>query len=303
MRPLRTILRENSPSVKPELWAGFPGALRRRFGVHVQGWLDPGWWQRPCITTLSPGDDVLMEVIPAENHGRALLYYGMLEYAPTKLVRAFLRPGDTFVDVGANIGYYALLAARLVGEGGKVIAFEPVDHLRARLERSVALNHFGHVEVRSEIVSRAPGRIDLFEVSGGTNEGLSSTVNAPPNSKRVAHDAVSLDQIIADAGLHPALMKVDVEGGEEAVFAGARRVLDAENAPCILFESFVPERDHATLEAHGYRIFVPGLDARGEVVLRSATKGAGGYRRWEAPNFFAVKGPRGDQFARALGAD
>ena len=303
MRALREILRDNSPSTKPELWVSLPAALRRRLGVHVQGWLDRGWWQRPCITTLSPGDDVLMEVIPAENHGKALLYYGMLEYAPTKLVRAFLRPGDTFVDVGANIGYYSLLAAHLVGSTGKVIAFEPVGRLRARLERSVALNGFTNVNVRAELVDRAPGMVDLFEVNAGTNEGISSTVKPPPNSLRVAHAAVSLDQVFADSGTRPSLMKVDVEGGEEAVFAGARRLLAAKDAPCLLFESFVPERDHAALEALGYRIYVPGLDAKGEVVLRSVAQGTAAYRRWEAPNFFAVKGERGAAFTRALGVE
>jgi FkbM family methyltransferase len=303
MRALREILRDNSPSTKPELWSSVPTALRRRLGVHVQGWLDPGWWQRPCITTLSPGDDVLMEVIPAENHGKALLYYGMLEYAPTKLVRAFLKAGDTFVDVGANIGYYSLLAARIVGDTGKVVAFEPVDRLRARLERSVALNGFRNVTARAEIVDRTDGMVDLFEVNEGTNEGISSTVKPPPNARRVAHAAVSLDQVFADAGTRPALMKVDVEGGEEAVFAGARRLLGGEDAPCLLFESFAPERDHATLEALGYRIHVPGLNARGEVVLRSVAHGTTAYRRWEAPNFFAVKGPRGLEFARTLGAE
>ena len=304
MRGLGMILRENAPATKPELWASLPRAVGRRLFVQLRGLLDREWWTRPYVTTLAPYTDALIEVIPAEKRGLALIYYGIIEYAPTRLVNAYLKPGDTFIDVGANIGYYSMIAGRAVGREGHVVAFEPFDRVRASLERSVKLNGFTHVEVRSEVVDRASGIIDLFEVTDRTNEGLSSTVVPPDHSTRVSHQCVSLDEVVARRGeaARVDFLKVDVEGGEDAVFAGARALLERDVAPSILFESFVPQRDHATLRSFGYRIYEPRLDATGKLRLHPVNAGTvpRPYRRWEAPNYFAVKSPRGDAFVRAL---
>jgi FkbM family methyltransferase len=304
MRGIGTILRENAPAIKPELWASLPRAVGRRVFAHVRGFVDRDWWTRPYVTSLAPYSDALIEVIPREKRGLALIYYGIIEYAPTKLVSAYLRPGDTFIDVGANIGYYSMIAARAVGSQGRVLAFEPLARVRASLERSVKLNGFAHVEVRSEVVDRTTGTIDLFEVTEGANDGLSSTVAPPENAARVAHRCVSLDEALAEGSERARVdfLKVDVEGGEDAVFSGARALLGREDAPSILFESFVPERDHGTLRSFGYRIYEPRLDATGNLSVTPVGKDFAPrpYRRWEAPNYFAVKNPRGDAFVRGL---
>jgi FkbM family methyltransferase len=296
-RPLE-FLRNNTPGAKPELWARPGKAIRRRLGVHLQGWIDADWWWRPCITTVGSNSEVLIEVVPGENQGRALLYYGVYELAPTLLVNAYLRKGDAFVDVGANIGYYALLAAHLVGPEGRVVAFEPVPRLRARLARSVALNEFAHVEIRPEVVGRARGAADLFEVVGGVNEGLSSTVREAPDALRVRHPMVPLDEVLANVKVQ--MMKVDVEGSEDAVFAGAAGVLSRPDAPAILFESFVPRRDHAILRGYGYSIHALELTSHGALRLVQPNEQPTSYRSWEAPNYFAVKSPRAVAFASDL---
>ena len=94
-----------------------------------------------------------IEVTPREMLSRTLFLYGTFEISETRLVQAFLRPGMTFLDVGAHIGYYTLIAARLVGDGGRVVSFEPGAATRAQLEANVARNGFRNVEIRAEALA------------------------------------------------------------------------------------------------------------------------------------------------------
>jgi FkbM family methyltransferase len=79
---------------------------------------------------------------------------------------AAFRPGDVFVDVGANAGHYALLASRFVGSRGIVIAFEPSPVIRERLARNVALNRLSNVTIRPEALSRERGVSPFSEEEG-----------------------------------------------------------------------------------------------------------------------------------------
>jgi FkbM family methyltransferase len=288
-------IRSNLPANKPEFWRRPMQALKRRLLLGLQSSLDPTFRARPFIASLLDGD-LVMEVTPGETIGAAIALAGVYEFAPTELLRSYLQPADTFVDVGANIGYYALLAAQRVGESGRVLAFEPYAPVRERLLRNIAFNGLSNVQVIADCVGSYNGRCFLVPPAQAHNAGTAS-MQDERGARGLEVNVVRLADAVGQRKV--ALIKVDVEGNEAAVFAGAEAVLQVEDAPSILFESFRVDDDAAILERHGYRVWVPVLSG-GSVKLRRLTPGATCYRSWEAPNYFATKSARGNAFAERL---
>lgn len=293
MRSLTQLLSDNSPRSKPEIWRTPGATLRRRLVVWMNERLSPDWSRRPHIAVIGESR-LLLEVIPSDVVGRPIALFGVYELAVTTLLTSYLRPADTFVDVGANLGYYTVLGGDAVGSAGRVVAFEPSKRIRSRLERNVALNGLSQVQVRGEAVADRDGTAKLVESDDKNNDGLGYLDATSDTGTMVP--CVRLDDSFEDTP--PALIKVDVEGGEAVVFAGAERLLAREDAPAIIFESFEIERDAAVLVRHGYRLFQPCL-RHGRVGLTEDVK-APRYRRWEAPNFFAAKSLRALDFAESL---
>jgi FkbM family methyltransferase len=159
-----------------------------------------------------------------------LTYGGMHEPALTAALREALRPGNTFLDVGANFGYYTLLAAARVGPAGQVVAFEPNPRGAAGLRANLALNDCGHARVVEAAVGRRGGRQALFVPRRGQS-GLGTL--AAEAAERLAGTAreitvvlTSLDEFVA-ANPPEAVraVKVDAEGWELEVLAGAGEML------------------------------------------------------------------------------
>jgi len=298
MPSLRGFVLNNRPSVKPELWRNFGGVAIRRLNAWLNARLDSAWSERPFIATLEP-EQLLLEVIPGEVIGQPIVYFGVYEYATSGLMRQFLKSGDVFVDVGANIGYYSVLAAHLVGPEGSVHAFEPSARIRSRLCRNVSLNRFTQIFVRPQAVGSRAGVVQLVEPEGNVNDGL-AYVDKRGECRGVDVEAIRLDDLEEFTARPPALIKVDVEGGEPDVFAGAARILSDPEGPVVFFESFELTRDARTLRDFGYEVFRPALHD-GQLRLTSNLS-APGYRAWEAPNFVAVKGARGREFAKLMSA-
>lgn len=292
MLNFKRFLEQNRPDAKPEFWAQPGSVARRRLSGWINRRLDPAWPTRPYITSIYP-EGLLLEVIPSDVIGKPITQFGTYEYAVSALLRAYLQPGDVFVDVGANIGYFSVIAASRVGASGAVYAFEPNPRIRARLERNVSLNGAEQIYVRAEAVSDAPGTLRLVEPEASGNDGLSRVERSATSG--VAVTAVRLDAVPELRARPPALVKVDVEGHELEVFGGARGLFEAADAPALIFEAFDIAPYARVLEAAGYRIYQPHL-VRGAICL-TPDLNAPPYRRWEAPNFFAVKSVRGRGFA------
>jgi FkbM family methyltransferase len=164
------------------------------------------------------------------------------DYEPevTAVVRSLLRPGDTFVDVGANMGWYALVAAGLVGPAGHVIAVEPNGTNTALLRRSAEANDFTQVRIVEAAATDEFGWLAL-ETDGSNGRiirlgPLDAATRPIPCSFAVP--AVSVDDLVGGAdGTGVAAIKVDVEGLETRVFEGARRLLERDH-PAVVFEWF-----------------------------------------------------------------
>jgi len=147
----------------------------------------------------------------------------------------YLRPGMTFYDLGANIGFFSLLAARLVGEQGRVIAFEADPEIAARLREHVDRNKFRCVTVAEKAVWSEASKVFFERVDPATSpdRGLGHVVTVA-SANTIEIEAVTLDDF-ARTSSAPDFIKCDVEGAEVEVFRGAQRLL-AEKRPSILCE-------------------------------------------------------------------
>ncbi|HET7108886.1 MAG TPA: FkbM family methyltransferase [Candidatus Acidoferrum sp.] len=167
-----------------------------------------------------------------------------------------VRPGMTFYDVGANIGFFSLMAARLVGPQGRVVSFEADPEIAARLRENLARNQFTHAQVEEKAVWSEPAVVSFARVDPNTSPdrglGHVSTNGSTPGT--ISVDAVSLDQY-AQSHAAPDFLKCDVEGAELAVFEGAAKLLSGRRT-IFLVEMHSPENHRALLDqfaAHGYR--------------------------------------------------
>lgn len=188
-------------------------------------------------------------------HAPALLR-GLVE---TSVQQAFVRsiaPGARVWDVGANLGFFSLLAARLTGPGGHVVAFEPVPGNAAAVRKNAELNGFGGiVEVREEAVSSHAGHAPLHVVADASWSHLADRGEHRLTRETVEVPTVTLDELVASGTLAPPdLLKIDVEGSEVDVLRGARAVL-AKHRPVVVCELHETNREVAAqLRGAGYTL-------------------------------------------------
>ena len=162
-------------------------------------------------------------------------------------MRRCLRPGMTFYDLGANIGFFSLMGARLVGEQGRVIAFEADPEIAARLREHVHRNGFHCVTVVEKAVWSEATKVFFARVDPRTSpdRGLGH-VGGAASASTIEIEAVTLDEF-ARTSPAPDFIKCDVEGAEVEVFRGAQTLL-AEKRPGILCEIHSEENRRALLE-------------------------------------------------------
>jgi FkbM family methyltransferase len=159
-----------------------------------------------------------------------MYFFGVWEPAITALYRAALKPGDVVVDVGANVGTHALLAARLVGPTGRVHAVEASPWIHARLRQNVADNGLaGTVRTYNLAATETAGPVTVF-LHDATNLGgttiLPSEADRTGAVREAVVDGLPLPEMLPIAELQKArLIKIDVEGAEWLVVRGLRPVL------------------------------------------------------------------------------
>jgi FkbM family methyltransferase len=158
-----------------------------------------------------------------------------------------LRPGMTFYDVGANIGFFSLLAARIVGDTGRVVAFEADPEVAGRLREHVERNALKWIAVEEKAVWWEAQTVFFARTDPATSpdRGLGHVVPAD-SADTIKVNAVSLDEY-ASSHAAPDFLKCDVEGAEVEVFRGALRLL-TEKRPGIICEMHSEENRRALLE-------------------------------------------------------
>lgn len=160
------------------------------------------------------------------------------EVAEHHFVERFLQPGMTALDIGANQGYYTLLASRKVGPQGKVLAFEPSTREIHRLKLHLRINRCKNVHVISSALGAAAGTEKLHVVLG-SDSGCNSL--RPPNVEQptslLSVPVQQLDEVLRARGVTRVdFIKLDVEGAELSVLQGARELLTHLPRPIILIE-------------------------------------------------------------------
>lgn len=201
-------------------------------------------------------------------------YFGQWEPDVTYLIKRRLRPGDTFVDVGANTGWYTLLAANLVGPTGRVVSIEASPTTFARLKHNVDNNRFTNVRLVNEAVWSSETLLSLFE--GPPSHSVISTV-VPSFAERLRCEpkgcqvrARPLSEILnADEIAKLRVVKIDVEGAELQVIRGFERLLDSAPAELEIFLELNPE------------------DYDAEYLLRPLRQR--GFRAWIVPNSYKTE--------------
>jgi FkbM family methyltransferase len=208
---------------------------------------------------------------------RTLLLFGERELEHKIMLERVLKPGMTVLDIGANIGYYALMELRLIGPTGRLIAVEPSPSNVALLKRNLTLNGYGDIEVHQGAVSdRSQTRaFFLSEMSNLNTFHDTGTGALHLKGETIPVATSTVPQIMA--GRRPDLIRMDVEGHEVEVLSGLLPAIErGEMAPMVIFETHLSRYsdDHdiapplQRLFKAGYRVKLAGSSsARGTAIL------------------------------------
>jgi FkbM family methyltransferase len=165
--------------------------------------------------------------------GQTIQARGKWEPWVTKAIKDLLKPGMMFVDVGANVGYFTLLASDLVGPEGRVVAIEPLPQNNQLLAKSVKLNQRNNIEIHP--VAAGPKNDVMTMCHAARYNSGSFHFQNPDKPKQMTWnmEVRTLDNILD--GRKPDLIKIDVEGGEALVLQGMQEIL-TKHRPLILME-------------------------------------------------------------------
>jgi len=165
-------------------------------------------------------DDTVLLVDPGMTGATGNIYVGLHEFADMAFVLHFLREGQRFVDVGANVGTYTILASGVCG--AETLAVEPIPSTFARLSANVRLNDIAHrVRLHNVGLAAKPGRLSFTSSLDTVNHVVGNDTGVAGASIEVP--VVTLDELVGDR--RPVLIKVDAEGFEREVFAGGTATL------------------------------------------------------------------------------
>jgi FkbM family methyltransferase len=177
---------------------------------------------RTSVGTLqvSPEDQVIAPVLRRD---------GVWEPAETRFVAATVRPGHTFVDVGAHVGYFSVLACSRVGPSGRVIALEPEPHNFALLRANVERNRCAQSTVLQLAAGSANGpmSLEVHPRNGGAHRVL------PPGETPTTVQCVRLDDVLPE---RVNMVKIDVQGYDHEVVHGMRRTVAANPQLIVIAE-------------------------------------------------------------------
>ena len=189
----------------------------------------------------------LMELNVADRFQRKVYFFPVayarraFDDALAAYLRQRLRPGDAFLDIGANIGYYSLLAAQLVGARGTVVSFEPEPGAFESLSRSVAANGLSQVSSRNLALSNRQGALTLYRARDTAHSLIATTEMDPEFRGKVdVVDVTTLDVVSVLTPDFPVdavrAIKIDVEGEEARVAEGMLGYLQRARLPPIWAE-------------------------------------------------------------------
>lgn len=181
------------------------------------------------------------------------------EYNESRFVRGIVRPNDTVLDIGANIGWFTIMMARLVGDSGRVYAFEPRPTTFEYLGKSIAASKLtGNVTLYQKALSDTNGDAFITWRPRDRNPG-NSWISKQAHDPVIKQDKISMARL-DDLGIGPvSFIKIDVEGAEPSVFRGGEELI-ARDKPVILSEiNFGQLQSMSGMSWSDYRSFLNGI--------------------------------------------
>jgi FkbM family methyltransferase len=240
---------------------GFVNTLRRALIYFILEWYAPLFTPKynkkePVIVKEIQGSRMYLDMRD-KGVSRELALKGIREEIFTGTLRESLGEGDCVLDIGANIGYYALMAARLVGPRGKVYAIEPVPHNMKLLDDSIRINNYTNIETFPLAMGQSDGAATMY-VSDHPN--WSSFYRPRKVTGEIDIRVSSVDSFLKGKR-PPGVIRMDVEGYEYEIVRGMNDFL-ASGQPLRLFIEFHPDimgRQKATdflatLKEHGFKL-------------------------------------------------
>jgi FkbM family methyltransferase len=191
------------------------------------------------------GNGLWLELNPRTGHN---YLRGDVEPAVQSVLAEVLKEGMVFYDLGANIGLFSLIAARLVGKSGKVFSFEPDPETASRLRRNVERNGFNNITVVEAGIWSVSGPVNFVPADDSSpDRGVGRFARVEGAAAGIPIPCIALDEFVLRMP-PPYLIKCDVEGAEVEVFRGAERLL-ASRRPLIICETH-PETEGMELKEH-----------------------------------------------------
>jgi len=195
---------------------------------------------------------------------------GTREHYATQQAISFLKTGDIVVDIGANIGYYALLEAKLVGDTGFVYAIEPVPDTFNMLTRNIEANHYRNMSALNLACGDRSGQVEMYACHDHCN--LSSMKPLPGMAaSKITVEQVTIDDFRIDKP-RPRLIRMDVEGYECQVIQGMKKTLESPGSLCVfievhfnLLESEESLKILHTLKDYGFKVMAATIEHHGRM--------------------------------------
>lgn len=208
-------------------WGGILGAK-----------FDKEWVGSESVVVRGKAHRYLMRLDRSDWSQRLTYFLGRYyEFGVLEALNAILRPGDTFVDIGANIGMISLHARSRVGADGQIVCFEPIPECANAIKENFALNKFSNGTVYNIALSDSSGELQLKITSNHTGTATLADVESSEVVRSIGVKVEIADTLI-DFPVH--VIKIDVEGFELRVLRGLKRTLE-KHKPFIITELIEPQ--------------------------------------------------------------
>ena len=199
--------------------------------------------------------EVKLRCYPDSYSAAAVLYCGLYDYDEMNFLLRYLRAEDSFLDIGANIGVYTLLAASII-DSGNIHSFEVLPKNYQRLQENLHLNQFKQVKTYDVAVSDRSGTIALNLAEGDSMPFISNTAT----NKSISVTTNTLDNLLQNQSLdNLTLAKMDIEGAELLALKGAKNLLNQTYPPVWIMEindtvnNFGHQKQEVVKLLHDYR--------------------------------------------------
>ena len=171
------------------------------------------------------------------NFGYRLLKSGVYEPEMLRIIETYLKPGNIFIDMGANEGYFSVIASKIVGNDGRIIAVEPQSRLQPIIKKNIGLNECENVTLVSAAISDSSEILTLHlspDINTGSTAAMQTTYY--PLSKQEV-GAMTLNELFQQQGINTCdLLKIDIEGWEYEAIMGSTDLFTSHSIKVIALE-------------------------------------------------------------------